>query len=221
MKLKHTARPLEIKALEDNGTFEGYGSVFQNIDSYGDRILPGAFAKSIKQHLKKGTMPALLWQHDQTHPIGVWQEMKEDDRGLYMRGQILVNRGVDKADGAYQLLKHGAVKGLSIGFTIPSGGAERNKEDNVLDIKEIELWETSVVTFPANAEAQITDVRCSLAAGIYPTVREFEAWLVRDAGFTKRDAQTVISEGFKALLDRDGEDEAQAILAKLNSLLGE
>lgn len=218
MKLKTLTRPLEIKAVNDDGTFEGYGSVFNNIDAYRDIVLPGAFAKSIKKHLKAGTMPALLWQHDPTTPIGVWDSMQEDEHGLKMTGRLLVNKQVPNADGAHALLKAGAVKGLSIGYSIPEGGAEWDEKDEVLKLAEVNLWETSIVTFPANDQAQVTDVRCALAAGIYPTTREFEAWLMRDAGFTKKDAQTVITEGFKALVTRDADDGLDTITQLLRGM---
>jgi len=196
MKMKHLIRPLEIKAMNDDGSFEGYGSVFDVIDSYRDIVLPGAFAQTIEEHAQKGTMPALLWQHQSDAPIGVWTAMDEDEHGLKMSGQLVLEtqRGAE----AHALLKAGAVRGLSIGFSIYPGGEKYNEQHSVWELSAINLWETSIVTFPANQEAQVTDVRAALDAATYPTVRDFERML-RDAGFSRRDAEFISGNGFKAL----------------------
>lgn len=217
MKCKTMQRPFAIKAMNDDGTFEGYGSVFGVMDSYRDIVLPGAFAKTLSDHRQRDSMPALLWQHRSDEPIGVWEDMREDDHGLFARGRLALD--TQRGKEAHSLLKMGALKGLSIGYAVPADGAEWDEDAEVLKLSEIDLWETSLVTFPANREAQVTQVRQALEEGTYPTVREMEHWLMRDAGFSRDDAQTVINKGFKALVTRDAggefDPEALSILKKL------
>jgi len=216
MKVKHITRPLEIKAVADDGTFEGYGSVFNVIDSYRDIVMPGAFTDTIKEHKAKNAMPALLWQHDHRDPIGVWTDMEEDAHGLKMAGRLAM--GTQKGRETHELLKMGAVRGLSIGFTVPKGGEEYNEEHAVWHLKQINLWETSVVTFPANPDAQVTEVRSALAQGIFPTIRDFEQFLMRDAGFSRSQARTIINNGYKSLATQDA--GLDAVLDKLNQMTG-
>ena len=105
---------LQIKTAGEDGSIEGYGSVFGNKDSYNDVIEKGAFAQSIKSHKSEKTMPAMLWQHDSAQPIGVWTDITEDANGLHMRGKLAM--GTVKGKEAHELAKMGALNGLSIGF---------------------------------------------------------------------------------------------------------
>jgi uncharacterized protein len=214
MKVKHITRPLEIKAVADDGTFEGYGSVFNVIDSYRDIVLPGAFSESISEHRSKQSMPALLWQHDHKDPIGVWSEMDEDDHGLKLSGRLAM--GTQKGRETYELLKMGAVRGLSIGFTVPKGGEEYNEEHSVWHLKQINLWETSIVTFPANEAAQVTAVKSAIE-----DPRDFERFL-RDVGLTQTQAKRLMAEGYSAICpNRDGEGNGQyeAVEKFLNTIM--
>lgn len=218
MNTKHIVRPLQVKALNDEGAFEGYGNVFGVVDSYAERVMPGAFEQTIKEHKEAGTMPAMLWQHRTDSPIGVWTSMEEDDHGLKMTGQLCLETQLGKESHA--LLKAGAIKGLSIGFSLYDGGAKYNGEDEVLELYGIKLWETSVVTFPANELSEVTDIRMRLGAGTYPSVREFER-LMRDAGFSASDAKTIVSRGFSALTRDAGDAEIEAALqANIATLRG-
>ena len=216
MKMKHITRPLKIKAADENGHFEGYGSVFDVVDSYRDIILPGAFEKTIQWHKDRGEAPKLLWQHHADQPIGIWSQFDEDDTGLKLAGELLVD-DVRQASEAYALLKAGALSGLSIGFTVPKGGEEYDKERNVWLIREVELWETSIVTFPANRDAVVTDVKNTIESGELPTVRDFETFLMRDAGFSRTQARIIINEGYKNLATQDA-SEAE-IVAAIDKLL--
>ena len=213
--MKQLTRPLKVKQVNDDGSFEGYGSVFNVVDSYRDIVVSGAFKESIENHVKNGTSPALLWQHDHGSPVGVWKSMDEDDHGLKMEGQLAL--GTQKGREAYELLKMGAVKGLSIGFNVPKGGEEFDEENNVNLLKQIDLWETSIVTFPANQDAQVTAVRSKLDEGIIPDVREFEKFLMQDAGFTRSHARIILNQGYKSLITQDADRENEAAL--LESLL--
>ena len=176
---------LQIKATGDDGTIEGYGSVFGVRDNYDDVIANGAFANSIKSHQTEGTMPAMLWQHNSDHPIGIWTEMVEDTKGLRIKGKLALE--TVKGKEAHALLKMGAINGLSIGF-MSKQWAYDNQTD-VRTLTEIDLWEVSLVTFPANEKARITNVK---SADEMATPKDAEKSL-RDAGFSKSDATAFVS----------------------------
>ena len=119
---------MEVKA-DDSGVVEGYGSVFGNEDSYGDVIVPGAFAASIARKT-----PKMLWQHDMAKPIGVWDEISEDGMGLRLRGRVAnTSQGME----ARELVKMGALDGLSIGFRTVG----HRMEGNLRQLTEIDLGE--------------------------------------------------------------------------------
>ena len=179
MKTKQIAVPFECKDIGDEGQVDGYASVFGVIDSYRDVVMPGAFVRSIVKHREKGSMPALLWQHRSDTPIGVWQQIDEDDKGLHVRGRLAM--GTAKGREVRELLKMGALRGLSIGFNVPEGGEEYDHVEKVNRLKEINLWETSIVTFPANEAANIESVRSAVIDEALKTKRNLERFL-RDAG---------------------------------------
>ena len=176
---------LQIKAAGDDGTVEGYGSVFGVRDNYDDVIAKGAFVQSLKDHKAAGTMPAMLWQHDADKPIGVWTEMVEDEKGLRINGQLAME--TVKGKEAHALLKMGALNGLSIGFMSKEWAYDRDTE--VRTLTAIDLWEVSLVTFPANEKARVTNVK---SADEMATPKDAEKAL-RDAGFSKSDATAFVS----------------------------
>lgn len=176
---------LQIKAAGDDGTVEGYGSVFGVRDNYDDVIAKGAFVQSLKDHKAAGTMPAMLWQHDADKPIGVWTEMVEDEKGLRIKGQLAME--TIKGKEAHALLKMGALNGLSIGFMSKEWAYDRETE--VRTLTAIDLWEVSLVTFPANEKARVTNVK---SADEMATPKDAEKAL-RDAGFSKSDATAFVS----------------------------
>ena len=176
---------LQIKATGDDGTVEGYGSVFGVLDNYDDVIAKGAFIQSLKDHKAAGTMPAMLWQHDADKPIGVWTEMVEDEKGLRIKGQLAME--TVKGKEAHALLKMGALNGLSIGFMSKEWSYDRETE--VRTLTAIDLWEVSLVTFPANEKARVTNVK---SAGEMATPKDAEKAL-RDVGFSKSDATAFVS----------------------------
>jgi HK97 family phage prohead protease len=199
---------IELKA-DDAGTVEGYGSVFNGLDSYGDTIEPGAFAKSITMR-----KPKMLWQHRMDMPIGVWDEVREDDRGLYVKGRIA---NIELGREARELSKMGAIDGLSIGFRT----IQEESRGNARILKEIDLWEVSFVTIPADSNARLTAIK-SLA-----TERDIEDAL-RNIGFSRREAKAFIADGWggvKGLRDADEplpDDvlrDAVAIKTQLETLL--
>ena len=142
----------EIKSLEEDGTFAGYASVFHVVDSQQDVVKPGAFQASLKS---RKALVRLLWQHQWENPIGVIESLFEDRRGLFMKGKLLMD--LAQAREAYSLLKAGVVKGLSIGYSVKQ--ATKHPTTGVRMLHAVDLWEISLVTFPANEAAQITVVK--------------------------------------------------------------
>lgn len=183
------AYALDLKATGDDGTVEGYGSVFGVRDSYDDVIAAGAFQASLAAHKKTGTMPAMLWQHDSGKPIGVWSEMVEDSKGLRIKGQLALDTVLGKE--AHALLKMGALNGLSIGFVSKQWAYDR--ETDIRTLTEIDLWEVSLVTFPANGAARVTNVK-SVDDMAAPKDAE---QLLRDAGWSKSNATAFVSRVMK------------------------
>lgn len=216
MKTKHLQIPLEIKSVSETGVFSGYGSVFHNEDSYGDVVRPGAFKKSLAEWAKKDRLPPMLWQHDRREPIGVFTKMVEDEKGLFVEGRLLID-DIPQARAAYALLKEKALGGMSIGYREIL--IEQDHDEKVTNLLELDLWEVSVVTFPANEEATVDSVKSALAGGGLPTLPEFEKFL-RDAGFSKSQSVAIASHGLRQLL-RDADDtEAKEIESALNILKG-
>lgn len=150
---------VEVKfALGDEaGVFEGYASLFGGEpDGYGDIIAPGAFTDTLGQHKMEGTKPLLLWMHDMTSPIGSWLDVREDERGLKVKGQLVLDSV--KGREAYALLKAGALNGLSIGYRatgferLPGGGRR---------LTQVDLAEISLVTRPASKRTRVSGVKSS------------------------------------------------------------
>ncbi len=147
-----TSYSFEIKSLAEDGSFAGYASVFHVVDSQHDVIEPGAFRKSLSTREQP---VQLLWQHQWAEPIGVVEALFEDARGLFVKGRLLME--VARAKEAYALLKAGVLKGLSIGYNVQK--ARRDPDTGIRTLQEVELWEVSLVTFPANEAAQVTVVK--------------------------------------------------------------
>lgn len=207
MQYKTLNRPFEVKSVTEEGKFTGYGSVFGNIDLHRDVIMPGAFAKSLDNHKSRGTLPAMLWQHSMRDVVGIYEAMDEDAHGLKLAGELFIKDSIPEADKAYTLMRRKAITGMSIGFNIPKGGEEYNKELNIWEIKEVDLVEVSIVTWPANPEAQIESVKSALQ-----NPREFER-LLRDAGLSSLQAKRLMSGGYDALLKRDAEEVDESVEA--------
>lgn len=198
---------LSVKAAED-GTIEGYASVFGVKDNWDDIIVPGAFLATLNAHKAAGTMPALLWQHENDKPIGIWQEMVEDARGLRVKGQLALETSRGKE--AHALLKMGAINGLSIGFI--SKAWSYDNETDVRTLTEVDLWEVSLVTFPANQDARVTSVKSS--PDTLETPKDIER-LLRDAGFSRSDATALVSRAMR--MGEDRRDSAKSSAAALEA----
>ncbi len=203
--------PLDFKRTTVDGGFEGYASIFEQEDLGHDVIVRGAFAESLSRRGVSGIK--MLFQHDANQPIGVWDRISEDQRGLYVAGRLM--REVGRAREVLSLMRAGALDGLSIGFRAVKG--RRDSKTGVRRLDQVDLWEISVVTFPMLPDAKVTRVKASPFAAATPTTREFERWLTRDAGLTRREARALLRDGFKglqSLRDADGGQMAEARLAQ-------
>lgn len=215
MKRKVRNFEFNVKAVDEEGHFSGYGSVYNVIDSYREVVAPGAFATSLRKWQSRNRLPPVLWQHRSGEPVGPFTKMAEDDHGLYVEGQLLV-KDVQRAREARALMHSRAVDGLSIGFN--SVVEEWNSETKLLTLKEIDLWEVSIVTFPANAESRIQEVR-SMFEGDAPSLRDIEE-ILRDVGFSRSQAKALVSHGYAGLL-RDVEGRRIDTTSIADSLLTE
>ncbi len=181
---------VEVKDVTEKGDIAGYGSVFNNVDGGYDVVEPGAFANSLKER----GLPKMLWGHDfWDPPIGKWNQAKEDDHGLYLEGKLLLDtqRGKEVHAG----LKAKTLDGLSIGYTIDDAEVS---EAGIRHLKEIDLWEVSVVTFPMNELARVDAVKQLVEGGL--TKRQLET-ILRDAGFTRGQAKALVADGYDGLID--------------------
>ena len=195
--LSRKSYPMEIKEISEEGYFSGYGSVFDVVDDWDDVIVRGAFAET----LQKKT-PVMLWQHDSAEPIGVYERIREDEIGLWLEGRLLLD--IEKGREAHILLKNRAIRGLSIGFLPLAWEWETRDNKRVRVLKDIDLWEVSLVTFPANPKAVVDEVK---------TVRGLENFL-RDAGLSRSEAKAALA-AIRADSQRDAEVE-EAKKAALN-----
>lgn len=196
---------LEIKAEGEEGRIEGYGAVFNRRDQGGDIVAPGAFRDS----LAGGRAVKMLFQHDPGRPIGVWDEVAEDETGLRVKGRFLTSVAAGRE--AWELVKAKAVDGLSIGYrTLVADRAEAARI-----ITKAELWEVSLVTFPMNEDARIDAVK---AAEL--TERDMERLLTQDAGLSRSVARALMGGGFKALTTmRDAGGELSELAAHMRGIL--
>jgi HK97 family phage prohead protease len=176
--------------------------VFGVVDSYREVVKPGAFMASLAKRKAKGIK--LLWQHDASQPIGIWDDLAEDSKGLWGKGRLLKDVSARAAE-AYGLLKAGALDGLSIGYREVKTEPDADKP-GIVNLLELDLREISIVTFAANEKARVETVKSLLTAGELPTVRQFEEHL-RDAGFSKTLAAAIAG---KAAPHLRGEPEEKA-----------
>ena len=180
--------PVEVDSIKLDGSFSGYASLFNEVDQANDAVAPGAFTASLKT--KTAGNIRMLFQHNPDEPIGVWKSIREDEKGLHVEGKILNKFG--RGREVLELIREGALDGLSIGFKTKRSRVDPNNK--VRWILSADLWEISVVTFPLLESARIETVK-SAGSGL-PSVREFERWLTRDAGFSRRQARQVIAKGY-------------------------
>lgn len=206
MKTKDFA--LQVKEVSEEGTFEGYGSVFGNVDLYGEKVMPGAFVESLARHKREGTSVLMLWNHDAHQPIGVWDDLAEDAKGLWGKGRFLLD--IQRAREVHTLAKNRAIGGLSIGYR----ETDTDQDGAVRLLKKLDLYEISPVTFPANRRARIESVKSErmdefarrLRDGDPMPIKEFED-ILREAGVPKAMAVQIASVGYAKAIRSESEGE--------------
>lgn len=204
--------PFFIKSedVEEQGKFKGYGSTFGgDPDSHGDIVVEGAYKSSIKKGGRNKNGIPMLWQHNSSDVPGVWTSLKEDNMGLLVEGQLLMDTQLGKE--TYSRLKAGAVKGLSIGYDVIEEEIDRDNEIRYL--KKLDLWEISLVTFPANINAGILEVKNAEAIKEAKTPRELEHAL-RELGLSKSTSQYLVKLCRPSLREAKEEDDPMNGLLK-------
>ena len=210
MRFKDGSQPIERKATaiqvkaNEQGIVEGYASRFGEEDQGGDIVVKGAYTAS----LASGRKPKMLWQHDPSQPIGVWDEVKEDETGLYVKGRILDT--VEKGREARALIEAGAMDGMSIGYMARKAG---KGENGARMLEQLDLWEISMVTFPMLESARVDAMKAAEMSR-----REIEQKLTQDAGFSRSVARALMGGGYDAIKTMqdagdDRLDELRALLA--------
>lgn len=196
----------QVKAVNPDGLFSGYGSVFGNVDSYNEVVAPGAFAGSLQATRAKGRTFPVLWQHRSGEPIGNWDidSLKEDSHGLFGEGQLWLDEA-PYAKVAYRGMQAKAITGLSIGYYVREDSFD--EKTRIRTLKRLDLVEISVVTAPANDDARIDAVKAVIAQGGLPSLKEFEQ-ILREAGFSKSQATVIANRGLKHLLRSESEEKA-------------
>jgi uncharacterized protein len=174
---------IKFTADGDAGEISGLGSIFGNVDSYGEIVAPGAYRKSLAAHRKAGTAPLMLWQHDTWSPIGKWTEVTETSEGLFVRGKF--NLETSWGRDAWAAVQGGDVDGLSVGYR----EVKASEVGQYRRLDELDLLEISVVSFPANRSARIQRVGSK---------RELEDLLIK-SGLPREAAKIVARGGYPAL----------------------
>jgi hypothetical protein len=210
---KRLGRPFTVKAVDDQGVFEGHGAVFDELhptsswrlsDDWQDLILPGSLSATLAEHRRVGSLPPMLYMHERGNVIGAWREMAEDDDGLRVKGQVALSAKAPSDVTFYDLLKMGALTGMSIGFWVTK--AELDEKKKIRSIEEVELGELSIVDVPGIASARITDVKTANPIQLKRRIEE----ALRDAGLSRSEAKAFIADGFEALRDAAPDDEGPA-----------
>jgi HK97 family phage prohead protease len=202
MKSCRFSLPVEIKLASDGlsaGEVVGYASTY-DVDQQGDQVMPGAFRTTLAAHKAKSTQPLMLWNHDLDVPLGKWETLREDSRGLYVRGKLSL--GVAKADDARILARDG-ILGLSIGYvTIQSAYVGRTRQ-----LKAVDLYEVSLTPLPANVGAKIMGAKSSRP----DTTRALENAL-HDLGFSIRESKLMAPVALAAINRNDPSIELASLI---------
>jgi len=199
MNQQYLTVPLELKSHQSR-EIEGHGSIFGNVDHGGDIVVPGAFKASLSGQKARGEMPSMYWMHQPDQVAGVWREVREDEKGLYVRGELA---DTQLGNELRTLLKMEAVRGLSIGFITVDSDFDR-KGNRLL--KELDVVEVSVVSRAMNPRAKVESVKSQLSAlGEYvPTARWLESHFRHYLGCSKS-----LSRELVYVLKADGDDRGE------------
>jgi len=207
---------VEIKkeVVSHNGFFKGYASTFGgDPDQGGDIIAKGCFTDTLKMNGRGGNGIAMLWSHDPRCPIGAWQLVREDEKGLYVEGMIEPTACPDGVP-VHKVMKMGGIKGLSIGYNTVDSGDIMVGKTKARELKKVNLWEISLVTFPMNTRSTVTGVKHILEA---TTERELEDAL-REASIPRSVAKVIVKVAKEGLRDaarpRHSTNGEQALILK-------
>jgi HK97 family phage prohead protease len=215
---------LEFKFASDDvdaktGEFAGYGAVFGNVDSYGDVIAPGAFKATLRDWGKEKKLPPMLLQHGgwmmtdtDALPVGKWTRMEEDDTGLRVEGR-LINLDTDLGKRVYGAMKEGVLDGMSIGYRAKKFTLGTKPEEPRRKLDAVDLFEVSLVTFPANGKARVSAIKSHVDI---KSIRDFEAFLRDVGGFSHAAAKSIAAGGYKASDPRDEDGAEIAALLRRN-----
>lgn len=196
--MEYADTPFELKSLDDAGHIEGLAAGFNDVDHGGDKILFGAFTKTLIA--RNGRPLPMLLSDDLARPIGAWSEWKEQPAGLYVKGRItLASRDGQEA---HALARDGALTGLSIGWKEAKPGRYNG---GVRELSEVELFETSLVAVPMHDRARVSSVKSITGAGDI-------ADLLREAGMSGRQAKAAAGAAWKAIHDQQDDEAADVEL---------
>jgi HK97 family phage prohead protease len=192
------------------GNFEGYASVFGNVDSWGDIVMPGAFAKAIA---KNGQVP-MLFNHFMDNLLGRAIDLKEDDIGLKFTGRL--TPGATMADDIYKHMKAQALDGVSIGYRVQPGGAEM--DGKIRQLTDLDLLEISMVISPANklARADLASLKSDFDPDDMESLADVETFL-RDAGMSRVEAKSFIARVRDIALRDAGKDDTSTAVVKTDA----
>lgn len=188
------ALQFDVKEISAQGEFEGYASTFSNVDQGQDMMMPGAFATSLRK--RPAAKVRMLLHHDTRRPCGIWTGMEEDSKGLKVKGQLLLS--IQDGRETYELMRAGALDSMSIGYRTLTD--EYDRQTGVRKLKEVDLMEVSIVTFPMNERATVSGLKTTEDFSAQDW-RDLEAAL-RDAGLSRADRVKAVS-GFKSWFQRD------------------
>jgi HK97 family phage prohead protease len=207
-EIKQIVFESDIKS-HDNGIFKGYASIFGNEDQGNDIVQKGAFTKSLQQ--RPASKVKMLFQHKTDEPIGVFESIYEDSKGLYVKGKLAL--GTQKGRDTYELLKIGALDGMSIGFKAdPQKQGYNENKRGVRTLKEVDLMEISLVTFPMNEQAMVQSVK-----GNSKSIRDWEK-ILRDAGGLSRTEAKIGAKALAESLNQRDADENKQLVALLHKV---
>lgn len=220
-RLHRLNAPLHVREVDvATGKFSGWAMVFGALDDYGTMFDPGCFLKSLAEHKARGSMPALLWQHEWWSVLGRWTLMEEraggplGTGGLYVEGELELRTQLGKEAAALLDAKpRPALDGISIGFT--ASGYE--KKDDVWHYTEVKLWEASLVTFPAQDHAR---VERAFGADDIQTERDLEDAL-RESGMFSRSEALAIASRFKPKAEQAPRDAAEDPASQLRAIVSD
>lgn len=216
---------LEVKIDGERGQrkIEGYASVFNVVDSHGDIVVPGAFAKTLAKGNKSGELPMMLLEHGESKaaadmPIGVWTELKEDSHGLLCKGVLSPTSIGEEVYGLMTMQPRPALNGVSIGFYARKSKPASKGSGARRILEEVDLEEISIVGRPSNTFCRALAAKSASAF----TIREFETALERGTlpPLSSTEAKKLLSGGFKAMnAARDaGDDEAAQLASRFRAL---